>query len=196
MIRLSVLAAATLGLATVGVTTATIARAEAPAPAPASIGPAIGSRVSMAASLFDSSGKPTTLAKVAAGKPVMIVLFRSAAWCPFCQRQLKGLGPVAAAAKAKGVRLIAVSYDKPADLAAFATKQGISYSLYSDSGSKMIDALKLRDPQYKPDSIAFGVPYPTTMVLDAHGKVKAKVVETDYRIRPSESDLISMLAKA
>ena len=196
MIRLSVLAAATLGLATVGVTTATIARAEAPAPAPASIGPAIGSRVSMAASLFDSSGKPTTLAKVAAGKPVMIVLFRSAAWCPFCQRQLKGLGPVAAAAKAKGVRLIAVSYDKPAELAAFATKQGISYALYSDAGSKMIDALKLRDPQCKPDSIAFGVPYPTTMVIDAHGKVKAKVVETDYRMRPSESDLISMLAKA
>lgn len=194
MIRFSALAAATLGLATVGVTTAAIASAEAPAPA--SIGPAIGSRVSMAASLLDSSGKPTTLAKVAAGKPVMIVLFRSAAWCPFCQRQLKGLGPVAAAAKAKGVRLIAISYDKPADLAAFATRQGISYALYSDAGSKMIDALKLRDPQYKPDSIAFGVPYPTTMVVDAHGKVKAKVVETDYRIRPSESDLIAMLAKA
>jgi peroxiredoxin len=178
------------GTATLGVA----APPAAPVANVAAIGPAIGSRVAMNLALTDSQGKPTTLARISGGKPVMIVLFRSAAWCPYCQAQLKGLGPVAAAAQARGVRFIAVSYDKPETLAAFATKQGLTYPLYSDAGSRMIDALKLRDPQYKVESIAFGVPYPTTLMLDSRGIVKAKSVETDYRIRPTQADQIAMMA--
>ena len=183
-------------LAMAGAAAATIGYAQSmTAPAPDAIGPAVGARVTMNAALLDSGGKATTLAAVAAHKPIMVILFRSAAWCPYCQGQLKTLGPVAAAAKAKGVGFIAVSYDKPADLAAFAAKTGLTYPLYSDQGSKMIDTLKLRDPHYKPDSFAYGVPYPTTLLLDAHGKVKGKTVETDYKIRPTNADLIALLAK-
>ena len=161
----------------------------------AAIGPAVGSRIAMTTPLIDSAGKPTTLGKIAAGHPVMIVMFRSAAWCPFCQAQLRGMGPVAAAAKTKGIRLIGVSYDKPDALAGFIVKTNLPYPLYSDTGSKMIDGLKLRDPQYKPDSIAFGVPYPTTLLIDAQGRVKAKSVETNYRVRPTTDDQIAMFAR-
>ena len=165
-------------------------------PAPSAIGPAVGTRITTGAALLDSAGKPTTLAAVAHGKPVMVILFRSAVWCPYCQGQLKSLGPVAAAAKAKGIGFIAISYDKPADLAAFAAKQSLSFPLYSDTGSKLIDALKLRDPRYAADSFAYGVPYPTTLLLDGKGHVKGKTVETDYKIRPTNDDLIALLAKA
>lgn len=165
------------------------------APSAAAIGPAVGSRVATGAALTDTSGKKTTLAAVAHGKPVMVILFRSAKWCPYCQAQLKSLGPVAAAAKAKGVGFIAVSYDSPKDLAAFAAKQALAFPLYSDAGSKMIDALQLRDPRYALDSFANGVPYPTTLLLDAQGTLKSKTVETDYKIRPTNVDLIAMLAK-
>ncbi len=185
-----------LTLATTGVAGVALAAAPAGAANPASIGPAVGSRIATNARLIDSAGKPTTLAAIAAGKPVMVVLFRSAKWCPFCQAQLKGLGPVAAAAKAKGVRFVAVSYDAPATLAAFGSAQKLSYPLYSDTDSKMIDALKLRDPQYAAESFAYGVPYPTTLLIGANGVVKGKLVETDYKIRPTQADLIAMLAKA
>ncbi len=179
------------GLAGLALATAT------PTPLSASsIGPNIGSKIALGGALTDSAGQPTTLGAISHGKPVMIVLFRSAAWCPFCQAQLKGLGPVAAAAQAKGVRFIALSYDKPEVLAAFAQKQNIAFPLYSDTGSKLIDTLRLRDPRYKPDNIAYGVPYPTTLLIDAKGRVKAKTVETDYKIRPSQADLIALLAKA
>ena len=173
---------------------ATISHAE-PKPAAAAIGPAVGTRIATGAALIESNGRKTTLAAVAHGKPIMIVLFRSAKWCPYCQGQLKSLGPVAAAAKAKGVGFIAVSYDSPADLAAFAAKQSLTFPLYSDTGSKMIDALKLRDPRYALDSFANGVPYPTTLLIDTTGIVKGKTVETDYKIRPTNADLIAMLAK-
>ena len=184
-----------LAIGTAGAATVGYAGTAAPAPADAAIGPAVGTRIATGAALIDSAGKPTTLAAVAGGKPIMLILFRSAKWCPYCQGQLKSLGPVAAAARAKGVGFIAVSYDKPEDLAAFAARQSLSYPLYSDTGSKLIDALKLRDPRYKPDSFAYGVPYPTTLLIDAHGKVTGKTVETDYKVRPTNDDLIALLAK-
>lgn len=173
---------------------ATIGNAQT-APAPAAIGPAVGARIATNAALLDSGGRPTTLAAVAGGKPIMVVLFRSAVWCPYCQGQLKSLGPVAAAAKAKGIGFVAISYDKPEALAAFSAKQGLTYPLYSDKDSKLIDALKLRDPRYAPDNFAAGVPYPTTLLLNARGVVKAKTVETDYKIRPANADLIALLER-
>lgn len=188
--------AATLSLGLAGA--ATFAQAPSPvaAPDPASIGPAVGTRIPTTAALLDSKGKATTLATVAHGKPIMVIMFRSAKWCPYCQGQLKSLGPVAAAARAKGIGFIAISYDKPDELAAFSAKESLSFPLYSDAGSKMIDALKLRDPRYKPDSFAYGVPYPTTLLIDGKGKVKGKTIETDYKIRPTNTDLIALLAKA
>ncbi len=185
-----------LTLAATGAAGVALVAAPATAANPSAIGPAVGSRIAMNARLVDSAGKPTTLAAISGGKPTMVVMFRSAKWCPYCQAQLKGLGPVAAAAKAKGVRFVAVSYDAPATLAAFGSNQHLTYPLYSDTGSKMIDALKLRDPQYPADSFAYGVPYPTTMLIGANGVVKGKVVETDYKVRPTQADLIAMLDKA
>ena len=149
-------AAAALLLASAGLGAFAAAGTAAAMTNPAAIGPAVGGRVAMDARLVDSAGKPTTLAAVSAGKPVMMVMVmvRSAKWCPYCQAQLKGLGPVAAAARAKGVRFVAVSYDSPATLAAFGAAQKLSYPLYSDTGSGMIDAMKLRDPQYAAGSFA------------------------------------------
>ena len=186
-----IFAAAALVLGVAGIASTASARSEAAASK--AVGPAIGSRIAMSAPLIDSSGHPTALAAVSHGKPVMLVLFRSAAWCPYCQRQLKGLGPVAEAARHKGIVFLAASYDKPQVLADFASKQNIRYPLYSDPQNKMVSAMGLRDPQYKKGSIAYGVPYPTTLLVDTHGRVKGKLVESDYRIRPTSTDLIAMM---
>jgi peroxiredoxin len=188
-----------LALCVAGATTVAAAPEQSTPKKPASpksgtaIGPAVGARIAMAMPLTASTGKATTLGAVAGDRPVMIVLFRSAKWCPYCQAQLKGLGPVAAAARTKGVRFIAVSYDAPDVLAGFAAKQNIGFPLFSDPGSRMIDTLRLRDPQYARDSFAYGVPYPTTLLVDAGGTVRGKVVETNYKIRPAQRDLIAML---
>ena len=94
------------------------------------------------------------------------MFFRSARWCPYCQRQLMDMRTVQDA-------LAAISYDKPDVLTTFAQKWNIRYTLLSDDGSAMIDAFHLRDPQYKPDSFAFGVPKPSIFVIDRRGIVRA-----------------------
>lgn len=150
---------------------------------PIDIGPAIGT-TAPALAATDAGGTAQSLRSVSAKNGTVLVFFRSAAWCPFCQRQLQELKTAAAPLAARGYKLAAISYDPPATLAAFAAKQSINYVLLSDAGSKTIDAYALRDPQYPAGSFAYGVPRPAIFVIDAKGVVRAKLAEDGYRNRP------------
>jgi peroxiredoxin len=105
-------------------------------------------------------------------------------------KELKG---AQGALAAKGYNLAAISYDPPAVLSGFAKAQGIGYSLLSDEGSKMIDAFGLRDTQYAPGSFAHGVAKASILVVDAKGRVVRKMVSSDYKVRPSNADIIAAL---
>ena len=84
----------------------------------------------------------------------MIAFVRSAAWCPYCQAQLKDLQSIAGPLAGKGFPLVSISYDSPEVLAKFAAKHDIKYSMLSDKGSVLIDAFNIRDPQYKEGTFA------------------------------------------
>jgi peroxiredoxin len=147
------------------------------------IGPAVGARAP-ALHAIDAAGKPQSIKALAGKKGVVLMFFRSAKWCPFCQSQLIAMKSAPEALAARGYTLAAISYDDPAVLGDFTAKREINYTLLSDKGSATIDAWALRDPQYKPDSIAYGVPMPGIFVLGADGIVRAKLAETGYRTRP------------
>lgn len=128
-----------------------------PAPgSPIDIGPAVGARAP-ALAVKDATGAARSLADVSGRRGTVLVFFRSARWCPFCQKQLIELKALQGPLAQKGYTLAALSYDAPAALATFADKQGVAYPLLSDEGSKTIDAWKLRDPQYAASSYAAGV---------------------------------------
>ncbi len=91
----------------------------------------------------------------------------------------------------RGYNLVALSYDPPEVLTGFTAKQQIPYSFLSDQGSKTIDAFRLRDPQYKPDSFAFGVPMPAIFVISPRGVVQAKLAEEGYKTRPPVSAVLA-----
>ncbi len=159
---------------------------------PIDIGPAVGA-VAPALVAKDAAGKPRDLASVSGKKGVVLVFFRSARWCPFCQHQLIDLKAVQAPLAERGYGLAAISYDAPDALATFAEKQGVAYPLLSDDGSKMIDAYKLRDPQYAPHSFADGVPKPSIFVLDRAGVVKAKLAYDGYKVRPENISILALV---
>jgi peroxiredoxin len=156
-------------------------------------GIALGKKAPVAMQLKDSAGTPTTLAKQLGTKGMVLVLVRSANWCPYCKAQLIALNDVRADVAKRGYGLAGLSYDKPATLGGFAKAKALGFTLLSDEGSRMIDALALRDPQYAKVAFANGVPRATILVLGRDGTVKAKHVSSDYTIRPTNADILAMI---
>lgn len=153
------------------------------------IGPPIGVHIP-AFSARDSSDAPRKLANIMGSKGVVLVFFRSARWCPYCQAQLISLRDLTAPLAERGYKLAAISYDSPAVLATFTQKRDINYTLLSDAGSRMIDAFKLRDPQYKADSFAYGVPQPAIFVIAPNGVIRAKLAEQGFKVRPNNAAIL------
>jgi peroxiredoxin len=152
---------------------------------------ATGAKMPAAFAAKDAAGKPRSLASVAGKKGTVLVLFRSAKWCPYCQAQLKELKAAQADLGARGYNIVGLSYDAPETLAAFAQKTGINYALLSDEKSAMIDALGLRDPAYAAGSFAAGVPKSSTLIIDKAGVVRWKSVASDYKVRPQNSAILA-----
>jgi peroxiredoxin len=159
------------------------------------IGPAVGAHIPPLAAI-DSTGQPRTLANLSGPKGLVLVFFRSARWCPFCQHQLLDLRNVQADLEKRGYALAALSYDQAEPLGAFAKKWDVHYVLLSDPKSAMIDAFDIRDPQYPPGSFAFGVPKPAIFVIDRRGVVRAKVAREGYQIRPSNPEILAAVDRA
>ncbi len=91
-----------------------------------------------------------------------------------------------------GYAVFAITYDRQADLKAFADKTGIDYPILSDEGSRVIRELGLLDDDLEAHHARFGVPtrpeqhgvaYPMIFVLDETGRIERKIVEENYRSR-------------
>lgn len=159
-------------------------------------GIALNAKAPITLELRDAKGQPTTLVAQMGQKGMVLLLVRSADWCPFCKAQLKRTQEIAPQAGSAGFKIVSVSYDEPKILEAFAAEGGIGFSMLSDKGSRFIDAVGLRDPQYEADSRAFGVPRASILILAPDGTVKAKYIADDYRSRPSNEVVLEMIAKA
>jgi peroxiredoxin len=149
-----------------------------------------GAKVPATFKAVDATGRARNWASIAGKKGTVLVLFRSAKWCPFCQAQLKSLKDVQAGLAQRGYSLAALSYDPPEVLSGFAAKTGIGYTLLSDEKSAMIDAFGLRDPAYATGSYAFGVPRASILLVDAKGVLRWKSVASDYKIRADNAAIL------
>ena len=181
--RRGVLAGAVLA----GVSLADIARADAP------FGPKVGARAPDTAVLADQTGKMRRLADLAGTKGVVLMFFRSAAWCPFCQAQLIAVNNGAGEIESRGYKIVGLSYDEPAVTKAFADRRGITYELLSDPKSEVIDRWGLRDPQYPLGHRAYGVPRPAIFVIDRKGVIRASLAEQIYQKRPPVSEVLKAI---
>lgn len=158
------------------------------------IGPAVGTVLDMDFAATDQTGAPQNFDSFVGENGVVMVFYRSAKWCPYCQMQLIDLNTNAVKdIKARGYGLAAISYDKTRDLERFHRKWRVEFPLLSDEGSKMINALGLRNPYYEEGHYAHGVPYPVIMVLDKDKKIIAKLMRESYRERPEPEVILEIL---
>jgi peroxiredoxin len=156
------------------------------------VGPPVGAKVP-ALHATNLKGVPVGWRDLAGKKGVVLVFFRSAKWCPYCQKQLTDLKAAPGSLAERGYKLAAISYDPTDVLTQFAEKQDIPYPLLSDAGSVTIDAWKLRDTRYKPGSFAWGAPYASIYVISPKGVLKAKLAEEDFRVRPPLSAILATI---
>ena len=91
-------------------------------------------------------------------------------------------------------QVLAVSVDTHAQsldlLAGLARTPGpaqAAFPLLEDQGHRVIDRYGILNPGSR------GWPHPATYVIDRNGMVRWKFVETDYRVRPKNDDIVAAL---
>ncbi len=122
---------------------------------------------------------------------VALVFFRSASWCPYCQKQLVDLKEAAAPLSAMGWNIVGVSYDSPDTLQTFADTKSLNFPLISDENSATITSFGLLNSEYQPGSRAYGIPHPAIVFVRSDGIVAAVLREEGYRTRPPVDAVLS-----
>jgi len=90
-----------------------------------------------------------------------------------------------------GVTLVALSYDQPDALAAFAEYAGITFPLLSDPESQVIREFGILNTLVDEDDHPwFGMPFPGTYVTNADGIITHKFFENNLAIRPGVDVLV------
>ncbi len=92
----------------------------------------------------------------------------------------------------RGIGLVAISYDPPATLKAFADRHGITFPMLSDSGSATIRKYGILNTEATGRTA--GIPYPGTFVLDPKGVVRERAFEANYQERASAASLAARTA--
>ena len=170
-----------------------IAGLTTPALADAPFGPRVGTVAPRIEALQDQNGKPRELMALAGPKGVVLMFFRSARWCPFCQAQLIAMNEGAAEIEKRGYKIVAVSYDQPTVTQGFTNRRAITFPMLSDPKSKVIDRWGLRDPQYPMGDLAYGVPRPIIFVIDRKGVIRGSLAEETYQKRPPVTEVVKVL---
>jgi len=162
---------------------------------PLDTGPAIGSHLP-ALTVRDQFGDKQQLANVMGEKGSIIVLFRSADWCPFCKRHLLELNSVVKDFRKLGYGVIGISYDSPKILRKFSQKKKLSFALLSDQKVATFSAFDVVNPEHSPGHRHYGIPYPGVIVVDSNGMVKHKYFFEGYKKRVKFKQLFKKLKQA
>ena len=89
-------------------------------------------------------GKSVDLATLWATQPVVVIFYRGH-WCPHCQYQFGELQKHRQEFIDRGVNVIGISSDQPADLEVLRAKVGLTFELYSDAGLSVIQKWGVED---------------------------------------------------
>jgi hypothetical protein len=96
--------------------------------------------------------------------------------------------------KRSGLGLAGISYDSVATLADFSRRRGITFPLLSDSGSATIRRYGIFNTTVTDTSnLSYGIPFPGTFIVDAHGLVTSRFFETAYQERDTISSVMVRL---
>lgn len=157
--------------------------------------------------LNDQTGKSFQLKKENKNKTIVLIFYRGQ-WCPYCNKQIKGLNDSMQLISEKGATVIAVTPEVPDNIAKTIEKTKASFPILSDSGLKVMNAYKVAFEvdaetveRYKKYGIDFdkangangaSLPVPAVYIIK-NGKITWRYFDKDYRKRPSVNEIASQL---
>jgi hypothetical protein len=95
--------------------------------------------------------------------------------------------------QARGLGLVAITYDSVETLQTFSEARGIAFPILSDAGSVVIQEYDLLNREMQPETRFFGVPYPGTFILDTEGRVTLRFFEQAFQERFTVSSIMVAL---
>lgn len=151
-------------------------------------------------------GSSTRLSSALADRPAVLVLYRGA-WCPYCNIALRAYQHELVPALAeRGVRLIALSPQKPDGSLSVTEADDLTFTVLSDPGNAVAGSLGIIAP-VNPDALAAQrrlgldvtelnadgtaeLPFPTVVVFGAARTVRFIDVHPDYTTRTEPSEIL------
>lgn len=143
--------------------------------------------------LQDQNGEARIWDDLIGKRGAVIVFYRSAEWCPYCQAQLIELGRNKDKFDRSGYHLIGISYDSVEKLKKFDNKYNLDFPFLSDPESETIKQFGILDESHKEGSFAYGVPQPTIYVVSKTGIVQDILAEEGYKNRPQVDVIIDSI---
>lgn len=159
--------------------------------------------------LPDATGKTRTLEELTADGPAVIVFYRGG-WCPYCNLALRTYQQeLLPELEAHSARLVAISPETPDASLSTQEKDELTYTVLSDSGLELANALGITFDPSKEGLAAqrsFGLdisatradgdtrlPMPTVLIVDRDHVVRYVDINPDYTGRTEVSEILAAL---
>lgn len=139
-------------------------------------------------------------------KGPVVVLFYRGYWCPFCNKQLKGLQDSLQLIKDKGASVVALTPESTTGIDTTIIRTGATFPLLYDEGGKLAEAyqvaFKVDDrtvSRYKMagiDLLATNkqkeavLPVPAVYIINREGSVTYRYFDENYRKRVSVAEIL------
>lgn len=108
--------------------------------------------------LKDQAGVTQNFDSLKGANGLLLILSRSADWCPLCKSQLIDFESARKNFEAKGIRVASITYDSTEILKTFARRKDINFELLSDPDSKIIDAFGVRNLEVTGTQVGIAIP--------------------------------------
>jgi peroxiredoxin len=159
--------------------------------------------------LPDALGNQVALADLLADGPVIVSFYRGE-WCPYCNLELNALQRELANAHAAGVKLIAISPNKPDESLSLVEKHELAYPVLSDSENAVAKQFNIvfemeeglvdfykgigRNIDEMNASDVWELPVPATYVIDVDGVIRYAFVDLNHRVRAEPAEVVAAAA--
>lgn len=135
-------------------------------------------------------------------KPTVVLFYRGG-WCPYCNTHLAEIAAIEKEITKLGYQIVGISADAPELLKNSVAKNELSYELYSDSTTELIQAMGiaieapdrytnmlLEHSENKNSNI---IPVPAAFIVNTEGEILFVYSNPDFKKRISEEELLEKI---